>query len=170
MIWVTADLHLGHKNIIKETYADRPFKTVDEMNWTIINNINSIVKPSDTLCILGDFALGKKKKVAYWISLINGYKILILGNHDRHFLQREFKSQKLQHFIDLGFDEVYGKMIIVKIQNHKMILTHKPIFIEGKITLNVGVDKWNFYPIPIPSDKDLILCGHVHEKWIAKSG
>ena len=162
MKWVTADLHLDHKNIIK--YCLRPFKTINEMNWTIISNINSIVKPDDTLYILGDFALGKKKKVAYWISLINGYKILILGNHDRQFLQREFKSQKLQHFIDLGFDEVYGKMIIL----NNMILVHVPIFIKGKITLNVGVDKWNFYPIPLPSDKDLILCGHVHEKWIAK--
>lgn len=164
MKWITADLHLGHKNIIKPTYSDRPFKNVDEMNFTIINNINSIVKPKDTIIILGDFALAKKKKVAYWISLINGYKILILGNHDRQFLQREFKSQKLQHYRDLGFDEVYGNMLIL----NKMILVHHPIFIEGKVTLNVGVDKWNFYPIPLPSDKDLILCGHVHRKWLVK--
>lgn len=164
MKWVSADLHLGHKNIIKETYANRPFKNVIEMNETIINNINSVVKPKDTIIIIGDFALSNKKKVAHWISRIIGYKILILGNHDRQFLQREFKSQKLQHYKDLGFDEVFGNMQVL---NH-MILTHRPIFIEGKITLNVGVDVWNFYPIPLPSNKDLILCGHVHNKWIAK--
>ena len=164
MIWVTADLHLGHKNIIKPTYCNRPFKNVEQMNDTIIKNWNSIVKPDDTIYVLGDFALGKKKKVAYWISQLNGYKILILGNHDRQFLQREFKSQKLQHFIDLGFDEVYDKLIVL----NYMLLVHRPMFIEGKVTLNVGVDVWNFYPIPLPSSMDLILCGHVHKKWIVR--
>ena len=48
-----ADCHFGHKNIIK--YCDRPYSSVEEMDETILNNINKTVFPSDTLYILGDF-------------------------------------------------------------------------------------------------------------------
>ena len=52
-IFYTADLHLGHANIIK--YCNRPFKDVDQMNETLIRNWNSRVKPEDTVIHNGDF-------------------------------------------------------------------------------------------------------------------
>jgi len=39
--WFTADLHLGHRNIIE--YCNRPFADVDEMNRALIANWNQVV-------------------------------------------------------------------------------------------------------------------------------
>jgi calcineurin-like phosphoesterase family protein len=60
MIFVTADLHLNHCNIIK--YCNRPFKTVEEMNKTLINNWNSKVTKEDVVFHLGDFCFGPYKE------------------------------------------------------------------------------------------------------------
>ena len=58
-ILYTADLHLGHGNIIR--LCNRPFYTVDEMNRTIIENWNSCVKPEDDIYIIGDFSYKSKE-------------------------------------------------------------------------------------------------------------
>ena len=39
--WFTADLHLGHRNIID--YCDRPFTDVDVMNRALVDNWNEVV-------------------------------------------------------------------------------------------------------------------------------
>lgn len=44
-IWFTADFHLGHKNIVR--HCNRPFDTVEEMNRTIIERLNSLVKTAE---------------------------------------------------------------------------------------------------------------------------
>lgn len=61
MIYFTSDLHLGHANSIE--FTNRPFSNVDEMNETLVRNINDIVSKKDELWILGDFAykVGREK-------------------------------------------------------------------------------------------------------------
>ena len=54
MVFVTSDLHFGHKNIIK--YENRPFKDVEEMDQKLIENWNNKVGKDDTVYILGDFS------------------------------------------------------------------------------------------------------------------
>lgn len=76
----TSDLHYGHANIIK--YCDRPFESLTDMNAAIINNWNSVVKPEDTVYILGDVSFATPKETEEFLHKLNGEIHLILGNHD----------------------------------------------------------------------------------------
>lgn len=60
-IFITADHHFHHKNIIE--YCGRPFKTVEEMDKSMIEKWNNKVSKDDLVIHLGDFALGTKEKV-----------------------------------------------------------------------------------------------------------
>lgn len=134
--FITADYHLGHFNIIK--YCDRPFKTLEEMNETIIKNHNERVKPEDEVYYVGDFCFknspggkmgeGVPIKSEYWLSKLNGKFIFIRGNHDRN------NSLKV---ITVASHIKYGKNII-----H---LVHNPDFVDMDCKIN--------------------LVGHVHNYW-----
>ena len=58
--WWTSDYHFSHFNII--SYCNRPFKTAEEMNETIIKRHNERVKPDDTVFFLATSSsrVGKK--------------------------------------------------------------------------------------------------------------
>jgi len=87
-IWFTADFHLGHKNIIR--YCNRPFDTVEEMNRTIIERLNSLVKTNDILYVLGDFCIGPKARAAELRREIRCKKIFaVTGNHDKDNAQAD---------------------------------------------------------------------------------
>jgi len=90
--WFVSDYHLGHKNIIR--YCNRPFSSVEEMDATIINNHNALVKPDDEVFFLGDFALTGNlgaRKVLDYLDMFNGKFNFIAGNHDKYY-QKEIRS------------------------------------------------------------------------------
>lgn len=78
MIWFTSDLHLDHTKVIE--YSNRPFKTIEEMNETLINNWNEYIAPKDEVWFLGDFCWSDKAE--YFRNRLKGRIHLILGNHD----------------------------------------------------------------------------------------
>ena len=51
-VWFTADFHFGHNDIIR--YCNRPFRSVEEMDQTILDRLNASVKANDILYFLGD--------------------------------------------------------------------------------------------------------------------
>ena len=79
-IYIISDTHFNHENIIK--YCNRPFKDINEMNDTIINNWNMIVKKDDIVYHLGDFFLGSKFDLKNIVDRLNGTIYLIRGNHE----------------------------------------------------------------------------------------
>ena len=88
-IFFTADLHLHHVNIMK--YCNRPFKSVEEMDATLIGNWNRTVTKSDTVYFLGDMLWVRKgeynnqiKQELYALrKALNGSIIWVPGNHDK---------------------------------------------------------------------------------------
>ena len=89
MKWFTSDPHLNHKNICRGVSdweggrGTRDFNTIEEMNYAVLGSINSRVKRSDTLYILGDFAFGDKSLIPWLRTLILCDDVRFLyGNHD----------------------------------------------------------------------------------------
>ena len=79
--YFTADLHLGHRNIVD--YSSRPFRDADQMNDALIERWNSTVAPEDEVIVLGDFAMGRIDETLPIAGVLNGRKVLLAGNHDR---------------------------------------------------------------------------------------
>lgn len=161
--YITSDTHFGHLNIIK--YCNRPFKDVEEMEWKLIENWNSVVGTSDEIYHLGDFAMGGNldERVPKILARLNGIKHLIRGNHDK----RATANPVLWATVTEG-----ARMILSR--NREVMLRHynpqfeKPEW-EGKDRgvvllhghshgnhhgyepgigyLDVGVDCWNYFPI-----------------------
>jgi calcineurin-like phosphoesterase family protein len=77
-LFFTADEHYDHVNILE--YCSRPFSNVYEMNETLINNHNNIVKSNDLVYHLGDFTLAKDAKD--FQHRLRGNHIYLKGSHD----------------------------------------------------------------------------------------
>jgi calcineurin-like phosphoesterase family protein len=77
-IWFTSDTHFGHENIIG--YCGRPFSCAAEMDETLVERWNAVVKPSDHVYHLGDVAM--RRPQLQIVKRLNGHKRLIFGNHD----------------------------------------------------------------------------------------
>lgn len=140
MVFLTADLHLNHENIIKEDFgphARTQFSSVQEMNDTIISRWNEKVSADDTVYVLGDFALGLPEIGAQLIMSLPGKKILLMGNHDVPKIKDSngkkkpkpapITLQNLKYSLDL-FEEVYSAYETVKLQHGKytFVMNHYP--------------------------------------------
>jgi calcineurin-like phosphoesterase family protein len=141
--WFISDIHFGHFNVIK--YSNRPFlaelkenqivaggqaypfdpskqldwqiqkASVSYMNQTIINNWNSKINSEDKVYFLGDFAFLGVNQMKEICSQLNGYKILIKGNHDR-------SSKQMQ---EVGFNEVYDSLTL-NLAGQEVVMSHYP--------------------------------------------
>jgi calcineurin-like phosphoesterase family protein len=85
-IWITADSHWNHFNIIK--YCNRPFSDVWEMGIALADAWNLRISNVDIALHLGDITLiNNEDKYSNTIDLIRGLKgrkILVRGNHDHN--------------------------------------------------------------------------------------
>jgi calcineurin-like phosphoesterase family protein len=117
-IWVCADHHLGHSNLIHrfkrpDGSPARDFENTHHHDEMIIKNHNDLVKPEDHVYFLGDVVIARVnlKKILRF----NGKKRLVRGNHDI------FKTRE---YLDAGFDEIYGVRVFPK---HNLIFSHIPL-------------------------------------------
>lgn len=82
----TADLHLGHTNIIE--YCNRPFATIEEMDHALIQNWNNVVGIDDTVYMQGDLTLGANAHS--YMKQLNG-RIKVISpdwHHDKQWLAK----------------------------------------------------------------------------------
>jgi calcineurin-like phosphoesterase family protein len=81
MRFFTSDTHFGHANILR--LSNRPFSDIQHHNEMLVKNWNDVVGPDDTVFHLGDVALGTFVDSIEYVRRLNGFKILVPGNHDR---------------------------------------------------------------------------------------
>ena len=165
MIFYTADDHFGHENILK--LSKRPFKTVDEMDNTLIDNINKVVGLNDDIYFLGDVTFKGGDPIKY-LSRINGKKHLVIGNHDKAIM---INPEARKFFVEIRpYIELYDN-------GRHVILCHYPMaewngYFRGSYHLfghvhnnfdnpwhkymtslnncwNVGVDVTNYAPVTL---------------------
>lgn len=141
-VFFTSDIHYNHKNICRGVSnwpnADktRDFRTLDDMNNTIVNNINDVVKQNDYLVINGDVAFGGFDSISIFLDrIICKNVILIFGNHDEHIIANRANIQDkflyCGHYLELTIEEP-------AVPNNKKIsytfnMMHYPIVSWNKI-------------------------------------
>jgi calcineurin-like phosphoesterase family protein len=176
-VWITSDTHYHHKNICRgvtnwrtqdgkiPVNSTRDFRDLDEMDATIINNINSKVGQDDTLIHLGDVAFGGFDKLEQFLDrLICKNIYLVLGNHDHHikndrsFIKSRFISVK--NYMELNIDGEDFVLCHYPLQswnglNKGVIHLHGHVHLSAQNKwgngkrLDVGMDGNNMYPYKI---------------------
>lgn len=141
-IWVTADLHFNHLNIIK--YCRPQFASIEEMNETLINNWNNVIDEGDDVYVLGDFFMGRLDDIHPILDRLKGNIQLIKGNHDITSNRLEFykknripiKPLEILHYNGVDF-----------------ILCHYPLDSQEYWNLIIGNNK-----------NTILLYGHIHDR------
>jgi calcineurin-like phosphoesterase family protein len=156
-VWLTADLHLGHANIIR--YCKRPFPDVATMNDGLVDRWNRTVSGGDTVWVLGDVALGPIDRTLDLVDRLTGRKVLVAGNHDRCWEGRGPGWQAWrQRYLDAGFAEVHQGEVALRVEGVEVTACHFPYRGDSQ-----DEDR---YPEHRPVDRGgWLLHGHVHDRW-----
>ena len=150
--------------------CERPFSDVEEMNRTLIANINARVKKLDTLYILGDISHRcPVEDVNRMIAQIKGKKILIRGNHDKKYDESLFEG--IYDFLEVNVDGhaislMHYPMVEWPKSRHGSLHLHghqhnKPEYnqeqkAQGILRYDVGLDA-NYY-CPVSLNEILKFC------------
>lgn len=147
--YITSDTHFNHRSFVGDdslVSTRKHFKDINDMNQTIINEINSVVKNNDTLYHLGDISLGgKPADVLELLRVINGQLIIVKGNHDNSKLLKYLEKNNYKLPNDRDKFIIHQVGTIIKRNGKAYYLTHYP--------MNIGEGRENLRTIH----------GHIHE-------
>jgi calcineurin-like phosphoesterase family protein len=155
-VWFTADLHLGHTNIID--YCNRPFADVDSMNRALLEGWNETVGADDDVWVLGDFALGRIADTLPMVAELTGRKILVAGNHDRCWAQHRGATTWTEKYVEAGFAEIHQGTVRLRVAKRSVKASHFPYQGDSQ-------DNDRFSEVRPPDNGDWLLHGHVHDRW-----
>lgn len=166
----TSDTHFNQQRTLE--LSQRPFRDLDDMNWSLIENWNRVVTPTSKIFIIGDF--GDYNYLKY----LNGQPVVIFGNYE--FKEMDEKKMDTVDYSDwlksLGVSNVHFNYAICTINSKKndfveeVKLFHEPHkyyegprykfgvlghchqvmirkFKDGGYGFNVGVDCNNYAPV-----------------------
>lgn len=146
-----SDLHLGHESAYNGKWGDdsRPFSCAAEADVHMMQEWNKVVRPTDTVYVLGDVALNKHSMAI--LDAMVGRKVLIKGNHDTDKLGKYTK-----HFADIRGAYQYAGMILTHIPIHPSCVERWTANVHGHLHskvidhpqyFNVSVEQLNYTPI-----------------------
>jgi len=156
-LYFVSDSHFSHENICSATTqwkdagdAVRQFSSLEDMNRTIVDNINAVVGENDILFHLGDWSFGGFEQIQKFRSQLICKNIhIVLGNHDHHIerdkdgIQSLFSSvHSFIPHLEVRREVVGGKGML---ERFNFCVFHYPI--ASWIDMNSGV---------------IHLHGHVH--------
>ena len=118
MKYITSDLHFFHKAILKICPTHRQCGDMDTMIEDFIDYHNTIVRPQDTLYILGDFSFGKAGPTLDILRQMQGKKVIVRGNHDQWL-----DKAKPHELKEVGVIEVRDLMT-VRHEGRKIVMCH----------------------------------------------
>ena len=157
-IYFCADCHFGQERTLKMSL--RPFDSVSEMDKVLINNWNSLIKPEDTVYILGDFG------ILSYAKFLSGKKHFIRGNYEYNYTDEELLKyfdlvcpSKTVHIPIIHNDTLYHFTMAHEPKNVKEFkISDNYVNVFGHVHklqmiksygINVGMDCHNFKPISI---------------------
>lgn len=139
-VFFTSDTHFCHDRGF--IYEPRGFDTIKKHDEMIVENWNKVVKPQDIVYHLGDTLLNDNAQGLEYFKKLNGFIILIRGNHDTDV------RLKMLDFFCLSINVA----CIEKINGYQFYLSHYP-------TITSSVENM------APLKHHLInLHGHTHSK------
>lgn len=151
MIYLTSDCHFGHKRILEYEKDTRPFETVEEHDEALIRNWNSVVDEDDIVYVVGDFIMGSADNVHRIVPQLNGFIVLVRGNHDT--------NSKVDIYKEYGIGVVNYR--VLRHRGVWFILAHYPIDGIEDAHEELEAEKAVLQYELIPDPK--VYCyGHVH--------
>lgn len=163
MIYFSSDFHLGHVRILEYCAESRPFSSLDEMNRSIIDTLNSQMVPGDLLYFLGDGSLNHKYVLEFFPQ-INADIVYLPGNHCKTSrLQKGWQKTREMTLQQVPNIRSFHDELIIDIGRHKVLLSHFPWIELSDDRHAAKYSEWR------PSRKDYpgvsyALFGHIHSK------
>lgn len=156
----TSDTHYLHKAII--WMEERPFKDIEEMNQTLVDNWNSVVSDDSIVFFTGDVSYkGSQKALIHILNSLKGKIHLILGNHDKpNILSRSGRFETISDMLDIRLKDGDNVQSITNI-HYPMISwrnsgngswccsghTHSTLVSKNPNMINVCVENWDYTPV-----------------------
>ncbi len=132
-LYFSSDFHYAHQSLCRgvskwNERSTRNFETLEQMNETIVSNINDKVKSHDILFFLGDFSFGGFDNIEILRKQINCQNLhLVLGNHDHHIEKNKNNCRSLfssvNNYVHLKVTRPEGNVT----NKYTFILFHYPI-------------------------------------------
>ncbi len=162
MRFVTSDTHFGHANIIK--YCDRPYKDRHHMNEALIENWNNVIGDGDVVYHLGDVAMGPSDEWDAVLKRLNGYKVLVIGNHDKVF-EGAYKPSYIEKWeprYEEWFDEIYPHLEGIEFAGITVNMSHFPYEADHMETRRYMEHRLKDEGVPL-------IHGHTHDRGVPVS-
>jgi calcineurin-like phosphoesterase family protein len=178
-LFFTSDTHFFHSNIIK--YTNRPFSNREEMNEVMVARWNEVVPKDGVVFHLGDVSLtANPTALLELLARLNGQIYLIIGNHEKDALGKEFIRKRWTGIYDIA--EIYVPDAEISYKKQHIVLCHYPMLawnaghrgswqlfghVHGGLSnkgvikhhpaqMDVGVDCHDFKPISYQQVKEQI--------------
>ncbi len=165
-IFLIADLHLGHANIIR--YCSRPFLFSDsrEMDHVLIKNWNYTIGRKTRIYCLGDLRYGEGAEQAQeYRKRLRGDIVFIRGNHDE-------PEPGTVAFAEIGYEDLKFLLIhdpadappgfdgwVIHGHHHNNDLRHYPFISFTDRRVNVSAELIGYKPVSLHE-----IVGHIRER------